>query len=237
MEHLGTQEIRTERLVLRRVCLEDAEAMHRNWTGDAEVTKYLTWPAHASVDVTRGFVSYLLSAYERPSAYEWCIVLVGESPEPIGMISAVRVDDDIAAIEVGYCLGRAWWGRGIMTEALSAVIDFFFTRVGANRIEARHDVRNPASGAVMRKCGMVYEGTHRQAARNNQGICDVSIAAVVGAVGGADGQLLPRSAVPTANCCRGRRCRQPIAAALNVIGAHAAVVAARLLRHFSGLGY
>ena len=55
MNHVGTIEIETERLLLRPVTLEDAEAMHRNWTGDDEVTRYLTWPTHASVEVTEGF--------------------------------------------------------------------------------------------------------------------------------------------------------------------------------------
>jgi ribosomal-protein-alanine N-acetyltransferase len=59
-----------------------------------------------------------------------------------------------------------------MSEALKAVMDFFFDEVGMRRIETRHDPRNPHSGGVMRKCGMTYEGTLRQSDWNNQGICD-----------------------------------------------------------------
>ena len=59
-----------------------------------------------------------------------------------------------------------------MTEALGAVIDFLFDEVGYHRIESLHDPNNPHSGDVMRKCGMRYEGTLRQADRNNQGVCD-----------------------------------------------------------------
>ena len=61
-----------------------------------------------------------------------------------------------------------------MSEALKAVMDFLFDEVGVHRIESRHDPNNPNSGAVMRKCGMKYEGTLRQSDRNNQGICDAS---------------------------------------------------------------
>ena len=61
-----------------------------------------------------------------------------------------------------------------MSEAFSAVIDFFFDQVGANRVESRHDPNNPYSGMVMRKCGLKYEGTLRSSDRNNQGICDAS---------------------------------------------------------------
>ena len=75
-------------------------------------------------------------------------------------------------VHIGYCLGRAWWRRGIMSEALKAVTDYMFDTVEVNRVEARHDPRNPNSGKVMQECGMKYEGTLRSADRNNQGICD-----------------------------------------------------------------
>ena len=82
--------------------------------------------------------------------------------------------DDLGLVEVGYCLGRAWWHREITSEALQAVIDFFFDRVGANCICSYHDPNNPHSGMVMKHCGMKYEGTRRAADRNNTGICDAS---------------------------------------------------------------
>ncbi len=66
-----------------------------------------------------------------------------------------------------------------MSEALKAVIDYFFKNVGANRIESRHDPHNPHSGMVMQKCGMKYEGTLRSSDKNNQGICDASWYAIL----------------------------------------------------------
>ncbi len=77
-------------------------------------------------------------------------------------------------LQIGYCIGRKWWHKGIMAEALLKVIEFLFDEVGANRIEAVHDPNNPNSGRVMLKCGMKYEGTLRSAAVNNQGITDVA---------------------------------------------------------------
>ena len=85
-------------------------------------------------------------------------------------VNGMQIDGAV----MGYCMGRTHWGKGIMTEALTALIDFFFTEVGVNRIEADHDPNNPASGRVMEKSGMIYEGTLRQAGRSNQGIIDVS---------------------------------------------------------------
>ena len=66
-----------------------------------------------------------------------------------------------------------------MTEALTAVMQFLFKEVGMNRIEAKHDVNNPNSGVVMKKCGMNYEGTCRASDRNNQGICDIAQYAIL----------------------------------------------------------
>lgn len=75
-------------------------------------------------------------------------------------------------LHIKYCVGRSWWNQGIASEAMKAVMNFFFEEVRAHRIEARHDPRNLSSGRVMEKYGMKYGGTMRSADRNNQGICD-----------------------------------------------------------------
>ena len=174
MKHCGTQTLETKRLILRRFTLRDADAMYTNWASDPEVTRYLTWPAHAGVETSRAVLADWTAAYAQESCYQWAIVLKDRADEPVGSIGAVDVSDDIAAVQIGYCLGRRWWHQGIMSEALGAVMDFFFDAVGCNRVACRHDPRNPHSGMVMQKCGMKYEGTQRSADRNNQGICDTS---------------------------------------------------------------
>ena len=98
---------------------------------------------------------------------------------PIGVIAGINYRRRVAEAEIGYCIGRNWWHRGIMSEALAAVIKYLFEEVGMNRVAARHDSNNPHSGGVMKKCGMRYEGTSRQSDRNNQGICDESIYAIL----------------------------------------------------------
>ena len=171
MIHKGTQQIETPNLILRRVSIDDVDAMFRNWAADREVTKFLSWPPHESVEKTRMLLDIWSKDYEHENFYQWFIVLK-EIGEPIGNISVVGLEDDIASAEIGYCIGRFWWGRGIVAEALTAVIKYLFDEVGMNRICACHDPKNPNSGAVMRKCGMTYEGTLRAAYRNNTGICD-----------------------------------------------------------------
>lgn len=172
MKNCGTQRIETDRLILRRYKIEDADAMYKNWASDSEVTKFLTWQPHPSVDVSRSIIVDWLKEYSDEKYYHWAIVLKDNGNEPIGGISVVQMKEDISMVHIGYCLGRAWWRRGIMSEALKAVTDFMFDTVEVNRVEARHDPRNPNSGKVMQKCGMKYEGTLRSADRNNQGICD-----------------------------------------------------------------
>lgn len=171
LRHVGTRTLETERLVLRRFSEDDAQAMFKNWAGDPEVTKYLIWKPYKDADGVRKYLSGVVKGYDDNRAYEWAIVLK-ESGEPVGSIAAVEVDDRAKRVHIGYCLGREFWNRGIMTEALGAVIGFFFDTVGMNRVDSRHDTKNPASGRVMQKCGMKREGMLRQGDANNSGTCD-----------------------------------------------------------------
>ena len=172
MKHLGTVELETERLILRRIKSSDAKPMFDNWASDDEVTKYLTWPTHSSVDVSKDVVSEWIQNYSDNKFYQWAIVLKDNGNEPIGSISVVHMDDDIDMVHIGYCIGRKWWHQGVTSEAFKEVIRFLIEEVGAKRIESRHDSNNPNSGKVMLKCGLQYEGTLRNADRNNQGICN-----------------------------------------------------------------
>ena len=172
MKKIGTKRLETGRLILRRFTVLDAEDMYRNWASDPEVTRYLTWPCHASAEATAALLENWVEKYQDGGYFQWAIEFK-EAGTVIGGISAVKLDESINAAEIGYCLGRAYWGRGIMPEALRAVMDYLFDEAEVNRITAYHDVNNPKSGRVMQKAGMQYEGTHRQAGKNNRGICDL----------------------------------------------------------------
>ena len=173
LTHKGTQRIETSRLLLRPFTMDDAQAMFDNWASDTEVTKFMTWPAHGSVEVSRMVLADWVKSYENENYYQWAIEWK-ELGQPIGSISVVRQNARIEEAEIGYCIGKTWWHRGVTSEALKAVMAFLFRQVGFQRIAARHDPRNPHSGGVMKKCGMRYEGTLRAADRNNQGICDAA---------------------------------------------------------------
>ena len=177
--HRGTQTIETERLILRRFRIEDAQAMYERWASDSQVTRFLTWPVHADAGVTKQLLAMWTQAYEKPDYYQWAITIKAQDDLPVGSMAVVFHDDKCRKAEVGYCIGRAWWHQGITSEALEAVIGFLFDELGMERVEARHDVNNPNSGAVMEKCGMRKEGVHRRADWNNQGIVDVCMHAIL----------------------------------------------------------
>ena len=171
MNKAGTQRIETDRLILRRFRSEDAEDMYANWASDPEVTRFLTWPTHSSVDVTKAILSDWIPRYKDGGYYNWAMEYK-DTGKVIGNISVVRLIESIDAAEMGYCMSRAYWGQGLMPEALSAVMDHLFDVVGLNRVAACHDANNPKSGRVMEKAGMKQEGILRAAGKNNLGICD-----------------------------------------------------------------
>ncbi len=171
LHHCGTQTIATSRLILRRFAPEDAEAAFRNWMSDPAVTEFLSWQPHPNPAHTRELLQSWAAEYEKPNYYLWAIELK-ELGEPIGSIAVVGQNEKTDMAHIGYCIGKPWWHKGYTSEALAAVIRYLFCEVGANRIETMHDPANPHSGGVMRKCGMRYEGTLRQAARSNRGIHD-----------------------------------------------------------------
>lgn len=171
MKHKGTVTIETERLILRRFLPADKDAAYMNWTSDEKVTEFLRWPTHKSIEVTERVLSSWISEYENPAFYQWAIVLK-ELGEPIGTISVVEQDEKTEKLHIGYCIGSKWWHSGYTSEAFAAIIPFFFEEVGAKRIESQHDSENPNSGKVMKKCGLIYEGTLRKADWSNRGIVD-----------------------------------------------------------------
>lgn len=179
MKHQGTKMLVSDRLILRRFVMDDAQAMYENWASDCEVTRFLMWPTHENVEDSRRILSDWTSQYEKDDFYIWAITIKENGKDPIGSISVVDKNDRIKMARIGYCIGRQWWNQGITSEAFKLIISYLFNEVQVNRIEAGHDPRNPVSGKVMRKCGLQYEGTQREAAWNNQGICDSSIYAIL----------------------------------------------------------
>ena len=156
MKAIGTQILQTERLILRRFVESDAEAMFQNWASSAENLIYVSWDPHPDVEVTRNSIRNWVASYANLHYFKWAICLKEDPEHVIGDISIVEIDENDSYCEIGYVLGKNYWGRGMMTEALKAVLDFCFTQAGFQKVKARYASLNPASGRVMEKAGMSY---------------------------------------------------------------------------------
>lgn len=152
--------IETERLILRKMRLSDAADVYR-YAQDREVARHVLWEAHQSVWESRAYIRFLLYQYRNGEPGSWGIVLK-ETGRVVGTIGYMSYHADNATVEVGYSLAREQWGKGLMTEALDAVIGETFRVLKLHRIEAMHFTDNPASGRVMAKCGMQHEGHLRE---------------------------------------------------------------------------
>ena len=170
-------ELETPRLRLRKLQMRDAEDIY-HYSRDAEVARHVLWDAHRSIGDSRSYLRYMLRRYRNHEPASWGIEWKATG-EIIGTIGFMWVQTDNSAAEVGYSLNRDFWNQGIMTEALRAVIAHGFRGMNLNRIEAQHETTNPASGAVMRKCGMVREGTLRQRLYNKGRYVDVELYAIL----------------------------------------------------------
>ena len=178
MKHLGTIRLETSRLILRRFEEADTETAFHVWTSDPKVTKYLRWEHHRSISQMQSLGQSWLMKYNDPQWYHWVIV-PKEVGFPIGTISAANVYNDTDTVEIGFCLGSEYWGLGYITEAFAAAIEFFFEEVHANRIEAKYAPENKASGRVMEKCGLTFEGTLRSSDLIHSGITDVCVCSLL----------------------------------------------------------
>ena len=170
-------ELNTPRLRLRRLTMRDAEDIFR-YSRDAEVARHVLWDPHRTLGDSRAYLRYMLRRYRNHEPASWGIEYAATG-RIIGTIGFMWIQSDNNAAEVGYSLARSFWNHGVMTEALKAVIAHGFGSMNLNRIEAQHETTNPASGAVMRKCGMVREGTLRQRLYNKGRYVDVELYAIL----------------------------------------------------------
>lgn len=152
------ERMETKRLVLRAPHMEDASAIFAGWAQDREVTRYLTWRPHQQIEQAQLFVQDCISAWEHGTRFPYIITLKA-SGEVIGMIDP-RIEG--SKIGIGYVCARAHWGKGFMTEATRAIIDWALAQPSIYRVYATTDIENIASQHVLEKVGMQCEGVLRK---------------------------------------------------------------------------
>lgn len=140
------------RIALRPPRLDDADALFARVTSDAEVTRFLPWRPHPNVDETRRVITQLFNVGDD---HTWAIVM-RDTDEVIGQCGYRR--RQAHAVELGYCLGRQWWGRGLMSETLRVVIEMFARDPRIYRVSAACHVDNVRSARALERSGLALEG-------------------------------------------------------------------------------
>lgn len=171
------QTLETERLILRKMTLEDAEDMFE-YASDPDVAKYTTWDTHQSVKDTKFFLNTVVERYKNRQITDWGIVHKGEE-KLIGTGGFAECHLFHSRAEIGYALSRKYWRQGYMSEAVTAIVKFGFQTMNLNRIEARCEVDNIASARVMEKVGMQFEGILRQHIFTKGKYCDLKIYSIL----------------------------------------------------------
>ena len=170
-------ELKTERLTLRKLTMRDADDIFA-YSKDPEVAKHVLWDAHQNISESKAYLRYMIRKYRQGEPASWGIELKS-TRRIIGTIGYMWYQRDNNACEVGYSLSRQYWNQGLMTEALKAVVDYSFNYLHMHRVEAQFETTNPASGAVMKKAGLQYEGTLRGRLFNKGKYVDVDLYAAV----------------------------------------------------------
>lgn len=149
--------ITTRRLNLRPPRLEDAKAAFQRFASDPIATRFLLWKTHKVVDDTASFLSQKIKATVESGGGRWAICMQNDD----SMWGSIAASVDEHTAEVGYMLSPQIWGKGIMTEALDAVVSELWSHEAIWRIQASCHTENIASERVLIKCGFKREGLAR----------------------------------------------------------------------------
>lgn len=152
--------LQTERLVLRPFRMDDAKDVQRLAGDPAIASTTLNIPHPYEDGIAEAWIRSHQEKFEKGELVNFAITLRTDGTL-IGAIG-LRIEAAHSRAELGYWIGKPYWGRGYCTEAAQAVVQHGFLALGLNRIHASRLRRNPASGRVLQKIGMSYEGRRRQ---------------------------------------------------------------------------
>lgn len=160
MEHIGTQTIETQNLILRQFTYEDNRAMLKNWIADEKIQFMYSEPTYTTKEAVDTLLNKYIDSYQNNDYYRWAII-AKEKEECIGQIAYFLVDTKNNFAEIEYCIGSAFQCRGFATEATKAVIDYGFSKIKLHKVQICHKSINIPSKRVIEKCGFHYDGTLR----------------------------------------------------------------------------
>jgi len=151
--------LETERLRLRPFTFDDEAAVFA-LVSDPEIARFVRFEAHRDIAETRAFLELVEQCYRRGAPFAWAIVR-REDDRLIGSCGFVSQAGEKKSAEIGYWLGKPYWGKGYAVEAARALVRFGFEQIGLERVEAKCFIENRAGQRVIEKLGMKFEGTDR----------------------------------------------------------------------------
>lgn len=169
--------IETDRLILRRLTRKDVHNMFE-YTSDPEISTHTTWFAHQSIEDTMRYIEHNLRLQDQHQVHEWGIV-DKKGKKVIGTCGYTMWKPNHRTAEIAYAIARPYWGQGLMTEAVQAVLQFGFDKMELNRVEARCMVDNLGSERVMQKIGMSFEGILREQLYAKEKFHDLKLYAIL----------------------------------------------------------
>lgn len=152
---MKTPALETARLILRPFRAEDVQEVFDGWESDPDVARYMFWTSHNDIQKTKEWIAFEIGQIEKPDWYRFAL----ESKESGKLIGTVLIyfEEEISSWEVGYNLGKTYWGFGYTTEAMRCVLAFAGNDLGISEVAGRYAKENAASGRVMEKLGFQYE--------------------------------------------------------------------------------
>lgn len=160
LTHIGTNEIETEKLILRRFEHTDDEAMLKYWIADEKIQSLYSEPVYTTKEAVKELLDKYISSYEKDDYYRWAII-EKTTGECIGQIAYFLVDSKNQFAEIEYCIGSEFQCNGFATEATKAVIAYGFDKMNLHKVQICTKTINLPSKRVIEKCGFTYEGTLR----------------------------------------------------------------------------
>jgi RimJ/RimL family protein N-acetyltransferase len=148
----------TARLALRPIAHDDAGAIFDRYAQDAAVTRFVVWQPHRSRSDTEAFIAQCLAT--PPDVSQTYVIAGRRDGELRGTLALRRIAPH--RLDCGYVLARPWWGQGLMTEALTEIVEWAMQQPAIFRIGAVCDVENIGSARVMEKAGLLREGLLRR---------------------------------------------------------------------------
>lgn len=168
-----TTELHTERLHLRKMKVSDSPCLLKIWS-DPEVTKFMNIGNFTDENQAKDMIKLLDEFSLDNKAIRFSIIEM-ESNEIIGSCGFNSLDFENEKAEIGYDIARAFWGRGYASEAISALLDYAFSTLKLNRIEAKVEPENVNSVKVLQKLNFMFEGTLRRYERVNGKFIDLNM--------------------------------------------------------------